>query len=205
MATTRSHRRSKQDASSAPQVPEKEEAILQAMLALVAEHGFHGTSTDMIASRAGVGAGTIYRYFATKDELVLHVYDRLKTLGAELVFRGDAPGQPLRERLHRVWRNTARSKLDNRDACFFLSQFYNSPYATQVLPETLERFSRRMEELLAEAIRAQVVRDMSPAVFEALFFEPLFSLVRKHHLGQVVLDDALLERVLEGCWNAIRL
>jgi AcrR family transcriptional regulator len=205
MATSRSHRRSAQDASPTPKVPEKEEAILQAMQALVAEHGFHGTSTDMIASRAGVGAGTIYRYFATKDELVLRVYDRIKTIGASLVFQGDAPGQPLRERLRRAWRNTARSQLDNRDACFFLAQFYNSPYVKQVPPETLERFARRMEELLAEAIRAQVVRDMPPAVFNALFFEPLMSLVRRHHLGQVVLDDALLERVLEGCWNAIRL
>ncbi|WNG32644.1 TetR/AcrR family transcriptional regulator [Archangium violaceum] len=204
MAPTRSQRSATQQARPTRGVPEKEEAIVQAMLELVAEHGFHGTSTDMIASRAGVGAGTIYRYFATKDELILRVYDRIKGDGGSQIFKGDDLELPLRERLRRVWRNTAQALLTQRSAFFFLEQFYNSPYVKQVPPETLERFARPMGQLLEAAVRAQVVREMSQALFEALFFAPVMMLVRMHHLGQVVLDDSLLERTFEGCWNAIR-
>ncbi|WNG43145.1 TetR/AcrR family transcriptional regulator [Archangium minus] len=204
MAPTRSQRSATQQARPTRGVPEKEEAIVQAMLELVAEHGFHGTSTDMIASRAGVGAGTIYRYFATKDELVLRVYDRIKGDGASLIFKSDDLELPLRERLRRVWLNNVHALLTHRGEFFFLEQFYNSPYVKQVPPETLERFARPMVQLLEAAVRAQVIREMSQAEFEALFFAPARTLVRMHHLGQVVLDDPLLERVFEGCWNAIR-
>lgn len=40
------------------------------------EKGFHDTSTAEIAERAGVVEGTIYRYFATKRELMVQVVER---------------------------------------------------------------------------------------------------------------------------------
>jgi AcrR family transcriptional regulator len=46
-------------------------AILDATLELLAERGFHATTMDAIAERAGVGKNTIYRRWATKDDLVI--------------------------------------------------------------------------------------------------------------------------------------
>jgi TetR/AcrR family transcriptional regulator, repressor of fatR-cypB operon len=48
----------------------KREAILNAALQLFTEFGFHGTAMPQVAERAGVGAGTIYRYFTSKEALV---------------------------------------------------------------------------------------------------------------------------------------
>jgi len=48
---------------------DKRDDIVQAALELIAENGFHGAPMAMIADRAGVGAGTIYRYFENKDLL----------------------------------------------------------------------------------------------------------------------------------------
>ena len=42
---------------------DKRTAILRSTLFLVSTYGFDGTSTAMIAEDAGIGAGTIYRYF----------------------------------------------------------------------------------------------------------------------------------------------
>ena len=42
---------------------DKSTAILEAALALFAERGYDGTPVPLIAEKAGVGAGTIYRYF----------------------------------------------------------------------------------------------------------------------------------------------
>ena len=53
---------------------DKREDILRAALELIAEHGFHGAPMAMIAERAGVGAGTIYRYFENKDVLIAELY-----------------------------------------------------------------------------------------------------------------------------------
>jgi AcrR family transcriptional regulator len=53
-----------------------DEAILTATVELLADGGIAGLSMDLVAKRAGVGKATIYRRWASKEELVL---DALKT------------------------------------------------------------------------------------------------------------------------------
>src|SRR5512147_1713734 len=59
----------------------KERAILDAAASVFARRPFHAVLIDEIASDAGIGKGTIYRYFQTKDDLyfatTLHVLDGL--------------------------------------------------------------------------------------------------------------------------------
>ncbi|NLI81196.1 MAG: TetR/AcrR family transcriptional regulator [Deltaproteobacteria bacterium] len=45
------------------------ERILDAALEMFSEKGFHSATVDEIAERAGVGKGTLYRYFANKETL----------------------------------------------------------------------------------------------------------------------------------------
>ncbi len=56
----------------------KRQLILDAALELFAERSFYGASVAEIADRAGVGAGTIYRYFKDKDVLVNELYQYWK-------------------------------------------------------------------------------------------------------------------------------
>lgn len=53
-----------------PRSRDADVAIVAATLALLTERGFDGASTDAIAARAGVSKATIYRRWATKDDLV---------------------------------------------------------------------------------------------------------------------------------------
>ena len=50
---------------------DKRRRILDAALGLFAERGFHGTAVPLVAGRAEVGAGTIYRFFESKEEIAL--------------------------------------------------------------------------------------------------------------------------------------
>ncbi len=45
------------------------ERIFEAALEVFSQKGFHTATTDEIAERAGVGKGTLYRYFETKEKL----------------------------------------------------------------------------------------------------------------------------------------
>lgn len=49
-------------------------AILRAAAAQLAEHGYAGCSVAAVASRADVAAGTVYRHFADKAELVAELF-----------------------------------------------------------------------------------------------------------------------------------
>ena len=50
---------------------DKREAILAAASIEFAERDFHQVLMDDVSARAGVGKGTLYRYFPTKDELFI--------------------------------------------------------------------------------------------------------------------------------------
>jgi AcrR family transcriptional regulator len=54
---------------SSPEDPDKRRAILQQAIRTFAELGFRGTDVQVIADRAGVGKGTVYRYFHNKEDL----------------------------------------------------------------------------------------------------------------------------------------
>lgn len=49
------------------------ERVLQAAVALFAEHGVHGTSLQMIADRIGVGKAAVYYQFRSKEDIALEV------------------------------------------------------------------------------------------------------------------------------------
>ena len=55
---------------------DKRQRIFEAAATLFAERGFDAASTQEIADRADVAAGTVFRYASSKAELLLMVYNR---------------------------------------------------------------------------------------------------------------------------------
>lgn len=88
-----------ENASSGPEKPDKRVAIMRAAERLFHNRRFHEVTLDEVAVAAGVGKGTIYRYFNDKDDLIFQV----ATTGFEdLCARVEAcvaEDRPLRERL----------------------------------------------------------------------------------------------------------
>ncbi len=70
-----------------PSKQSAKERILDAALEVFSHKGFHSATTDEIAERAGVGKGTLYRYFETKEKLFAQLV-RLRT--EELESRADS-------------------------------------------------------------------------------------------------------------------
>lgn len=61
-----------------PKSEDKKLALLEAATKAIAESGI-AASTALIARNAGVAEGTLFRYFATKDDLLNALYLHLKT------------------------------------------------------------------------------------------------------------------------------
>lgn len=80
--------------------------IVDAGAAVLAERGYHEASTNRIAAAAGVSPGTLYGYFADKDEIVAAVIERVVDGFAESV----APS--LRAAAGRPMEEAARTVLD---------------------------------------------------------------------------------------------
>lgn len=61
-----------------PRSARAEQAILDATLALLAEVGIEALSIEGVAARAGVGKTTIYRRWASKEELIVAAVRRIQ-------------------------------------------------------------------------------------------------------------------------------
>jgi AcrR family transcriptional regulator len=55
----------------------RQEEILEAAAKLFAKHGYADTDTQLLADKLGVGKGTLYRYFPSKQDLFLAAVDRV--------------------------------------------------------------------------------------------------------------------------------
>lgn len=67
---------------------DKREAIVQTMLDLVVERGFHDSPMSLLAKRSGASAGVIYHYFASKDEVIHAVYMHVKSIKKTFLMDG---------------------------------------------------------------------------------------------------------------------
>lgn len=56
---------------------EKKREIALAARDVFAEYGLHKITVDKIAAAAGIGKGTVYHYFANKEEIVLEIWESL--------------------------------------------------------------------------------------------------------------------------------
>ena len=85
-----------------PLSEEKRTAILEATAEVVAMLGV-SAPTAKIAKEAGVAEGTLFTYFANKDELLNQLYLELKTDLRDAMMTGYPAGKSLVDRNRHVW------------------------------------------------------------------------------------------------------
>lgn len=189
-----------------PLVDDKRRILLDAALREFAERGYHGTAVPEVAAAAGVGTGTLYRYFANKEALVNELYrDAKQRLRAALLDGMPELGfdQPeAAERwFHELWRRLGAFARTEPDAFRFLEMQDHVAY--------LDAQSRQAElAVLAPLwIAGKRLRDRSAGatvdVLIALLWGAFVGLVKAARLGYLKLDDAQLEQAGAACWRMI--
>lgn len=84
-----------------PLSEQKRDAILDAAAKLVAQMGT-GAPTAKIAKAAGVSEGTLFTYFATKDDLLNKLFVEIETGLADMLASHPPIGSP-RESVRQIW------------------------------------------------------------------------------------------------------
>ncbi len=181
-------------------------AIMQAALELIAEQGFHGTPMSQIANRAGVGVGSIYRYFKDKDELIHAVHARVdKQLTAALA-NGRTADASQKEQFINLVILLTKHLIANPLEFKFIEQYYNSPYGIE---KKREKFVAEPSDDFCvspfhDILTGDSVKDLPLPAIYALVFGPLVFGVRDHLVGLMQLDDDVINKIAEGSWDAIR-
>ena len=186
---------------------DKRADVMQAALELMAEKGFHGAPMARIANKAGVGAGTIYRYFESKDVLITELHRELEKKIMAVIQEGFPFGRPIRERFLYLLSELLRYLIAHPLHFRYMEQYFNSPYGISLHRDRLLGRSGNQDilmDIFEEGIAQQILKDLPVVVLFALAFGPLIPLVRDNTQGFVILDDTLIRKTTEACWDAIK-
>lgn len=129
------------------------DAIADAAISLFLAHGFDNVSVTDIAAAAEVSKPTLFRYFATKEDLVLHRFADHNGEAARVV-RDREPGVHPVTALHRHF----RAGLDRFEPVTGLNDhpgvvaFHRLVFSTPSLAGRLTRYMLEDEEALARAL-----------------------------------------------------
>ncbi len=129
--------------------------LMDAARELIEEGGYGAASVIAVAERAGVAAGTLYRHFASKQELFVEVF-RSVCAGEERAMRVAAAAMPegssAAQRLETVLATFARRALRNPRLAWALIA---EPVDPLVDAERLA-YRERYAALIAEGLRAGI-------------------------------------------------
>lgn len=183
----------------------KREAILDAALTLFAERGYHGTAVPAIAQAAGVGAGTLYRYFESKEQLVNALFVREKERIVGYVMADFDPGRPPRDQFHHFWTRIVGYAREHREAFHFLEHHHHAPYLDGSSRALEDRVIGMATTVIQQIQAIRVFKPVAPQALMMLVWGTIVMLMKEHFRGVCPLTEQLVEQTESLCWEAIRL
>ena len=179
----------------------KRECILKAATRLFARNEFHGVLMEDISAEAGVGKGTLYRYFKTKDDLFVesvfwaagNTIDHLRahlapTVGTERALR------------EVVWHTLHFFK--SNDSFFHMLHHHkvdHSCKAREAIHEKRGQLWHLMEEMIAAGVEAGLYREIDVHVSATMLWGMIRSSIRRlDDYDPKVLVDHISELFTKG-------
>lgn len=163
--------------------------LIDAALALFVEKGFANTRAEEVAARAGVSKGTLYLYYASKEELLKAVIrDRLSAeieAGVALAARFEGPTPDL---LREVFIDWWHRLLDSEVSGVFkivITEVRNFPdIADFYAREVIEPGTRLTANILRRGIERGELRAVDvPTAVHSLVLPMIMLCLHKHTLG----------------------
>jgi len=158
----------------------------------------------MIADKAQVGAGTIYRYFESKEVLVNELFqDCVKDLSDRLTAHLLNGEQSLRRQFQLIFRKLLEFAEERTDALLFLDSHNNGHYLNEQSLKVFKEMLDVFRQLLENGKRQGVIRELNS---EALIGIVWGSFVQVFHIIRIcVLEQTedLMQGVEQSCWDAI--
>ncbi|HML21556.1 MAG TPA: TetR/AcrR family transcriptional regulator [Aggregatilinea sp.] len=190
---------------------DKRGAILQAALQLFAERGLYDAPVSLIAKQSGASAGTIYHYFADKDDLIHAVYMAVKHDYKQAVAEGVTSDLPHNEAFRRAWLNAYRFYISHEIEARFLEHYENSPYFHPGVPDEVLRRAESAEaesvpvlfRLLLNRNGQRQPKDFPFDVLYALTFGVAIHIAKNQRAGLKRLDDTQLEAIANLCYEMV--
>lgn len=200
---------------SAPRhrVEQKEQDILKSASELFAEYGFNATSTKKIAYKAGVSEGTVFNYFATKNDLLIAVISEMYAQLTENAESGIANYSNTLDRIQFLAENHVRGTAGNNALLLRLIYVYMNTdlhifehLETTALYTLNHSYTKIFDGVILEGVRHQEIRDdINLSAIRDLFFGGLEyamrTLMLKNKMDNI---EKYVSDVVRPLWRSIK-
>ena len=151
-----------------PKSEDKKQALLEAATSAIAQSGI-AAPTAMIARSAGVAEGTLFRYFATKDDLLNALYLHLKSDLCQAMLAGLVENVSPKEFTHNIWNSYIDWGVRNPAGHHAIRRMAVSEKITAETIEQVRAMFPELQKLCQRSVRAVFMSDDFRAFGDALF------------------------------------
>ncbi len=182
---------------------DKRENILAAALKLFVEYGFHGTPTSKIASEAGVSNGTLFHYFKTKDDLVLALYDSVKSELNDYLHIAVDSIIDVEEKAKTLIAQTTHWAMANPKKFYYIQQIYFSPFAEQVPLEKTQKYMQLHVDLIENGQKAGFLKLLPMNFVVSIVSNHIFGIYQylQHNPNENSQD--IIDKGIDMIWDMI--
>jgi AcrR family transcriptional regulator len=177
---------------------------MEAAIDLFSVQGFHATPTQQISDRAGVSAGTLFRYFKTKEDLIDTLYFNIYQTLSDVVEEAIHSKKNIEEQIKNAKRQTLFWMFENPKKTLFFEHFISSPGITKkAKEEALDRFTA-LDQLYDKAFSKGIIKEIDREVFLAYFWYPNLMLINLYTIGRLQNNiEEIIEQSISSMWNGI--
>jgi TetR/AcrR family transcriptional regulator, multidrug resistance operon repressor len=181
----------------------KRKQIMQVALELFIEQGFHGTSVQMIADRASIAAGSLYRYFQGKEDLIRQIYRMSVQMMVEKLFANVQLTEVNFSTYRQMWLNACFGIQSHNPVILFKDLYERSPFLTAEDRVWAQACWQPLDDFYQSGIDCGLFHAMPPCLLAALSLSTVQCAMHEHKFYDFEFTDALKEQMAAASWKAI--
>lgn len=134
---------------------EKYDAIIEAAVKVIAQHGYHNSQVTKIAREAQVADGTIYLYFENKDDILISVFRTKMTDFVEQVRKKIEEVETAEEKLYQLVHMHFKQIISNHDLAIVtqIELRQSNRKIRKGIGSTLKKYHQLIEEVIEVGIK----------------------------------------------------
>lgn len=178
--------------------------LIAAALELFTTTGFRATTTPMLAERAGIAEGTIYRHFSGKHELLNAAYRQVQDWAAAMVKEIEADRLlPVRDRLLGIARRLLEEAVRDPAALRMLLHAREEQQLDETSQQSARRFREALQQVMASGKSDGVVRAGPADLWAGIWLAIVAFAAERVESGEWTAEHPQAALVVEAAWDAI--
>lgn len=187
-----------------PRDDKKTEQIFCATLKLVKERGLAGITMSEIAHAANLATGTLYIYFASKDDLINALFTECRKASAAIYFMNYDPEMPFKKGFKIIWMNLLRHRIEKFEEAVFMDQCYHSPFITESSKEITMTLLQPLYRLVERGKQESLIKDLDTFLLLTFMVGSINEVVKHSSYSNRKLTIPVIEDIFNLCWDGLK-